>query len=202
MFATRDANRVGFIGYGKLSMGRDDMKCPLDIALLTTGGTIEKTYDPVHGLFSNDVSVLDVMLADLNLDGVALHRHVVMNKDSLDMTDGDHTAIVDLALSEAGVRDGVVIIHGTDRLAMTGEMLVSMAVDLSVPIVLTGAMLPWIISTTDAKQNLTEAMLAVQLLGPGVYVCMHNRALQFPGIVKDRARLRFARACDCEHEDV
>jgi L-asparaginase len=81
-------------------------------------------------------------------------------------------------------------------------MLVSMAVDLSVPIVLTGAMLPWIISTTDAKQNLTEAMLAVQLLGPGVYVCMHNRALQFPGIVKDRARLRFARACDCEHEDV
>jgi L-asparaginase len=125
-----------------------------------------------------------------------------MNKDSLDMTDVDHTAIVDLALSEAGVRDGVVIIHGTDRLATTGEMLVSMAVDLSVPIVLTGAMLPWIISTTDAKQNLTEAMLAVQLLGPGVYVCMHNRALQFPGIVKDRARLRFARACDCEHEDV
>jgi L-asparaginase len=182
-------------------MRRDDTKCPLDIALLTTGGTIEKSYDPFHGVFSNDASVLDAMLAELNLEGVELHRHAVMNKDSLDMTEGDHAAIVDAALSEAGVRDGVVIIHGTDRLSVTGEVLASAAVDLSVPIVLTGAMLPWVLSTTDAKQNLTEALLAVQLLDPGVYVCMHNRALQFPGIVKDLARLRFERACDCEHED-
>ena len=52
-------------------MGRDDMKCPLDIALLTTGGTIEKTYDPVQGVFSNDVSVLDAMLAEDPMSRVA-----------------------------------------------------------------------------------------------------------------------------------
>ena len=32
----------------------------LNIALLTTGGTIDKTYDPLRGVLRNDVSVLDV----------------------------------------------------------------------------------------------------------------------------------------------
>ena len=182
-------------------MGRVAPKCPLDIALLTTGGTIEKTYDPLHGVFANDVSVLDVMLADLNMEGVCLHRHAVMNKDSLDMTEADHDEIVEVAMEEAKVRDGVVIIHGTDRLTVTGEAIAAAASDVRVPIVLTGAMLPWILRTTDAKQNLTEAMMAVQLLEPGVYVCMPNRVLQFPGVVKDRTRLRFVQDCSCEHEE-
>jgi hypothetical protein len=43
-------------------------------------------------------------------------------------------------------------------------------------------------------QNLTEALLAVQLLEPGVYVAMHNTVLRFPGVVKDRERGRFVRA--------
>ena len=38
---------------------------------------------------------------------------------------------------------------------------------------------------TDAVQNLTEALLAVQILTPGVYVAMHNKVLQFPGVEKD-----------------
>ena len=29
-------------------------------------------------------------------------------------------------------------------------------------------------------------MLAARLLEPGVYVIMHNRVLEFPGVVKDR----------------
>jgi hypothetical protein len=34
-------------------------------------------------------------------------------------------------------------------------------------------------------QNLTEALTAIQLVGPGVYVAMHNRVLKFPGVTKD-----------------
>jgi len=37
----------------------------------------------------------------------------------------------------------------------------------------------------------TEALLAARLLGPGVYVAMHNRVLQFPGVTKDREALAF-----------
>ena len=35
------------------------------IALISTGGTIEKTYDELRGVLENQVSVLDVMLASL-----------------------------------------------------------------------------------------------------------------------------------------
>jgi L-asparaginase len=58
-------------------------------------------------------------------------------------------------------------------------------------IVLTGAMRPFEMKRTDAAQNVTEALLAVQILPPGVYVAMHNRVLKFPGVVKDRARGTF-----------
>ncbi|MEY4535480.1 MAG: hypothetical protein RLZZ246_1798, partial [Planctomycetota bacterium] len=33
------------------------------IALISTGGTIEKTYDALTGVLANRVAVLDVMLA-------------------------------------------------------------------------------------------------------------------------------------------
>ncbi len=164
----------------------------IDVALLTTGGTIEKTYDPLRGVLANDVSVLDVMLSELDLEGVVLHRESVMNKDSLDMTPEDHESIVMAAAHAARRYAGIVIVHGTDRLTVTGDAIEAYCREwLTVPIVLTGAMRPWILRTSDAKQNLTEALLAVQLLNSGVYVCMHNRVITFPGVVKDRARLRF-----------
>jgi L-asparaginase len=51
--------------------------------------------------------------------------------------------------------------------------------------VLTGAMRPYELRNTDALQNLTEALLAAQLLPPGVYAVMHAQVLAFPGVVKD-----------------
>ena len=89
----------------------------------------------------------------------------------------------------------MVVVHGTDRLADTGERMVELFGTPPVPIVLTGAMRPYALRTTDALQNLTEALLAVQLLAPGVYVAMHNKVLAFPGVVKDRARGTFVRGC-------
>jgi L-asparaginase len=68
------------------------------------------------------------------------------------------------------------------------------------PIVLTGAMRPWILRTSDALQNLTESLLAVQLLPRGIHVCMHGRVLTFPGVVKDRNRLRFVRSDELDQE--
>ena len=173
-------------------MRADEPDCPVDIALVSTGGTIDKTYDPLHGVLRNDISVLEVMLAALVLEGVRLHRIEVMNKDSGEMTAEDHAEIARVAVAEACVRDGVVIVHGTDTLTKTGQAVLEALGDCAAgPIILTGAMQPWILRTSDAQQNLTEALLAVQLLDAGVFVCMHNRVLRFPGIRKDRDRLRF-----------
>ena len=162
------------------------------IALISTGGTIEKTYDELSGVLANHVSVLDVMLASLELRGVEVQRVQLMNKDSLEMSAADHTLIAETAtlMAKSG---GVVIVHGTDRLAVTGERIVELASTPQSPIVLTGAMRPWELRTTDALQNLTEALLAVQLLAPGVYAAMHNQVLQFPGVRKDPKRGTFVK---------
>lgn len=164
------------------------------IALISTGGTIEKTYDDLSGVLANKVSVLDVMLASLELRGVAIHRIALMNKDSLEMSVEDHTLIAEQAVGLARDWDGVVVVHGTDRLAITGERIVEVAGTPASPIVLTGAMRPYELRSTDALQNLTEALLAVQVMPPGVYVAMHNHVLQFPGVVKDRTAGTFVKA--------
>jgi len=164
------------------------------IALISTGGTIEKTYDELKGVLDNRASVLDVVIATLQLEGVELVRVPLMNKDSLEMTGTDHDLIAQTAGAMAAAHDGVVIVHGTDRLADTGERIVELLGTPRVPIVLTGAMRPYVMRNTDATQNLTEALLAVQIMGPGVYVAMHNQVLAFPGVTKDRERGSFVRS--------
>ena len=161
------------------------------IVLISTGGTMEKTYDEISGALHNEVSVLDVMLDSLQLEGISVVRIPLLNKDSLHFTEEDHKLIAQTAMSMTASHDGVVIVHGTDTLARTGEMLHGAAAELSVPVVLTGAMRPYIMRNTDALQNLTEALLAVQWLGRGVYLAMHNRLLTFPGVVKDTGRGTF-----------
>jgi len=156
------------------------------IALISTGGTIEKTYDELSGVLANHVSVLDVMLASLELRGVDVHRMQLMNKDSLEMSPDDHSLIAETAGRLAREFAGVVVVHGTDRLADSGHCVLDLGPPAS-PIVFTGAMRPYELRSTDALQNLTEALLAVQLLPAGVYVAMHNQVLRFPGVVKDRA---------------
>jgi len=164
------------------------------IALISTGGTVEKTYDELEGVMQNEVSVLDVMLASLRLEGVEISRVPLLNLDSLEMTAEHHTLIARTAENLCAAYDGVVITHGTDRLAATGEQLVEILGTPPVPVVLTGAMLPYVMRNTDALQNLTEALLAVQVMPAGIYVAIHNKVLAFPGVEKDRKRGTFVRA--------
>ncbi len=162
------------------------------VALLSTGGTIEKTYNESDGTITNQRSVLEIMLASLVLRGVVIERVPVMNKDSLDMTEADHERIATVAAVYADSHDGLIVTHGTDRLQNTGEKLVQrLTSSPRVPIVLTGAMRPYELRNTDAMQNLTEALLAVQLAEPGIYVAMHNQVLRFPGVIKDHLAMRF-----------
>jgi L-asparaginase len=112
------------------------------------------------------------------------------------MTEADHDLIADTAEIMARSHDGVVIVHGTDRLAKTGDRIHERLTGkggATRAVVLTGAMRPYEMRRTDATQNVTEALTAVQILGPGVYVAMHNRVLQFPGVMKDPKQGTFVR---------
>lgn len=163
------------------------------VAILSTGGTIEKTYNQRSGELANSTSVLDHLLGSMWLPDLRITRVELMNKDSLEMTASDHAAIAAAAVDAASGHDGVVVIHGTDRLHVSGEATHALGPPRA-PIVFTGAMRPYELRDTDATQNVTEALLAVRLCPPGVYVAMHNKVLAFPGVEKDRASLTFVRA--------
>lgn len=169
------------------------LNTPFNVALISTGGTIEKTYDEHEGILANACSVLELMLGTLQLEGISIDHLLLMNKDSSEMSTEDHAVIADAVQEQAATHDGVVVIHGTDTLEITGDCIVKRHSALPVPCVLTGAMRPWIMKNTDALQNLVETLAVVQLLDAGVYVAMHNRVLQFPGVTKDRKQMRFVK---------
>ncbi|MEM9166646.1 MAG: asparaginase domain-containing protein [Planctomycetota bacterium] len=170
------------------------------VTLITTGGTMEKEYDERTGTLVNRRSVLDQMLGNLRLEDARVTAMTLLNKDSLDLTDSDRQLILhaarsalDAPLVPGETAQGVVIVHGTDTLALTGELLASELGSLSGPVVLTGAMRPYELARSDAVQNLTEAIFATGVLEPGVYAVTHGRALRFPGVVKDTFRGTFTR---------
>jgi len=156
------------------------------LTILTTGGTIDKTYNEFDGSLANSRSVLDVILGSLRLPDLFVRHTVVMHKDSLDMTEEDRLVILKAVRDALPGSDAVVILHGTDTLAKTGDILYRELGDIDIPVILTGAMRPYEFRDTDAMQNVTEALLAAQLLDGGVYAVMHNRVLPFPGVKKDR----------------
>ncbi len=163
------------------------------LTILTTGGTIDKTYDEFQGRLRNEHTVLDVILDGLRLPDLVISHVDVMHKDSLDMTEEDREIVAQAVLDAAPESDAIVILHGTDTLEDTGELLCRECGDLEIPVVLTGAMRPYEFRDTDAKQNVIEALLAARLVGRGVFVAMHNRVLQFPGVTKDRKVLAFVK---------
>ncbi len=163
------------------------------IAILTTGGTIEKTYDERSGDLRNVRSVLELILHELRLPTVEIRQFSVMSKDSRDMGDADREAILSAVKAALYDNDAVMIVHGTDTLALTGEHLHSRLPDLKRPIVLVGAMRPFEFRDTDAFQNVTEAMIACRLAAPGVYAVMHSQVLRFPGVLKDVERGTFCK---------
>jgi len=170
-----------------------------NITLITTGGTIEKTYDEQSGDLANRRSIVRRMLSELRLEETEVNIFELMSKDSLEMTEADRMRIVE-AVRLAGAEQsdgrigGVVILHGTDTLAQTGEKLYAETREPRVPVVLTGAMRPFEMKSSDALQNLTEAIFATGALPPGIYCVAHSRALQFPGVRKDVERGTFVKA--------
>jgi len=163
----------------------------MKLTILTTGGTISKTYDEREGSLRNVRSVLDEILHELRLPDLFVRHVDVMNKDSLDLTDDDRATILDAVRRALPMSDAIVVLHGTDTLERTGELLCAELGGLDRPVILTGAMRPYEFRDSDALQNVTEALLAARLVAPGVYVAMHNRVLAFPGVVKDRVALEF-----------
>ncbi len=168
-----------------------DINASQDIILLTTGGTIDKTYDESEGTLENRESAMKERLQKrLRLPYTNLHIFSLMSKDSLHMTDFDRSMISKAVEVHQGRGLPIIIIHGTDTMAKTAEAI-SLSVKVSVPVILTGAMKPMEVAESDALQNVTEALTAAKLVGPGVYISFHNRLFSVPGVRKNKDKRTF-----------
>ncbi len=165
----------------------------MKVTVITTGGTIAKTFDEHDGSLGNHRPVVENLIAALRLPDLDVSFRHVLNKDSLAMTEDDRRFVLEVVREALAECNAIVVIHGTDTLNLTGEVLCAELRDLHIPVVLTGAMRPYEFRDSDAAQNVTEALISCRLAPPGVYAAMHNRLLRFPGVVKDRATLTFVR---------
>lgn len=166
----------------------------LSVGVIMTGGTIAMTYDPRRATLGNTEPVVRQFAQALRAEDMDLEFVDLMHRDSVTMEDGDYRKI-GAAVAEMGRRvDAILVTHGTERMARSAEFVAGQADLPHLPIVFTGAMIPITLTGSDAQQNVTEALFALRILPPGVFVVFHNRVLPVPGAVKDRVRMTFALA--------
>ena len=167
------------------------------VALLTTGGTIEKRYVEQAGSMENTEPQMRRCLSMLRLPGTEILLEELMNKDSLRMTPPDRDRIARHVLLHATAGTPVLVTHGTDTVVETGLVVEAALAQLIqrpiVPVVFTGAMTPFGIEGSDALQNLTEALLATRLLPAGVFLAFHGEIFPIAQVHKDREQSRFVR---------
>jgi L-asparaginase len=161
------------------------------IYLIACGGTIEKVYSEQTGTVQNLDTKIDRYFRLLRLPDTQIETMHLMNKDSLDMTDADRAQVLHAVRAKLTDPAPIVITHGTDTMVETGLELKNNLPDLTVPIVMTGAMTPLGFEASDGLQNLTESLLAARILQPGVWVVMHNQVFPIHRVRKDRDLARF-----------
>ncbi len=153
------------------------------IRLIITGGTFDKQYDEIKGELTFRDTHLPEIVKQVRITSPVAFQ-IVQLIDSLHMTDEHRSDILEACALSPESR--IVITHGTDRMPETAKVLGPAA--LKKTIVLTGAMVPFKVSGSDALFNLGSAFMAARLLPPGVYIAMNGRAYAWDNVRKDFER--------------
>ncbi len=159
----------------------------MQIAIFTTGGTIDKVYFDAKGGYEVGAPMVRQIL-----DHGRVTSHIpimeLLRKDSLEMTQADRMAVREaLAASEA---TRIIVTHGTDTMVETARELRNLP---GKTIVLTGALQPARFADSDAAFNLGLAVGAVQVLSPGVYITANGQVFPADSVRKNTVLNRFER---------
>jgi len=157
----------------------------MPIMIYTTGGTIDKTYFDQKSAYQVGEPQASGVLERANVV-VDYELVPIMQKDSLELDDSDREKI--RTVIESDPAEKVVVTHGTDTMIETARYLKQVS---NKTIVLTGSMYPAQYRDSDAVFNLGCALLAVQILGPGVYISMNGRLFDPQAAVKNVVLNRF-----------
>lgn len=155
------------------------------IAILTTGGTIDKIYFDAKSSYEVGPPNIERVLKELTLS-VTYSVTPLMRKDSLEITTEDRKII--RAAVHAEVSSMIIITHGTDTMVETGKYLESIK---DKTIILTGALEPALFKTSDALFNIGCALSAAQTQHPGVYIAMNGTVFSYDNVWKNLEKNRF-----------
>lgn len=157
-----------------------------EIAFITTGGSIDKSYSCYSSNFEIEDSLINQILSNA-LVSFKYQVRSILKKDSLDINLNDRMKIYDVVKKLHQTK--LIITHGTDTMNLTANFLKDLAKEKT--IVITGSLKPAIFSNTDAVLNIGMAVSAVQILPPGVYIAMNGLVLSAENIEKDMKKMQF-----------
>lgn len=166
------------------------------IAVVTTGGTIEKSYLEFDGSLLNSGSIIETKLFQhLRTPHKSFEFHHILKKDSLEMTDKDRAHIATTVADCAARQLPVIVIHGTDTMVTSAAycqtFLQDEQLNLAAPVIFTGAMKPLGFVDSDAFQNVAEAITHATIASPAVYISFHSELYPLPHVRKNYERLTF-----------
>ena len=151
----------------------------MKIKVIAVGGTIDKVYFDAKSEFQvgepQIKEVFDMANVTFKYNLVAL-----IAKDSLDMTDDDRQIVHDY-ISNCEEKM-ILVTHGTDTMVDTARYLSDIK---GKTIVLTGAMQPARMKSSDAVFNIGTAVGALQCLSPGAYVAMNGNIFKPENVRKN-----------------
>lgn len=161
----------------------------MTLRIIITGGTFDKKYDAIRGQLTFKETHLPEIIAQVRV-GLPTSFELNQMVDSLDMQDKNRQLV--LTACKNASESLIVITHGTDTMTDTARVIGEAfeAGDSALAgkrIVLTGAMVPYSVSGSDALFNLGGAIMAVQLLAPGVYLAMNGRCFPWQNVNKNKA---------------
>jgi len=161
----------------------------MDIQIFTAGGTIDKVYFDAKSEYAvGDPQIADIMqVARVGFD---FSCEVLVQKDSLDMTDTDRDYIAGrIAASGA---DRIILTHGTDTMVETAKAVAArLGPNPHQTVILVGSLAPARFKSSDAEFNIGFAAAAVQTLPPGVHVTMNGQVFNPNAARKNRNENRF-----------
>jgi L-asparaginase len=158
---------------------------PQPIVVLTTGGTIDKTYFDALSKYQVGESVVQRLL-EIGRVTYPFRIIEVLRKDSLDLTAEDRETLRAKVAELPSTR--VVITHGSDTMTETARVMASIR---DKTIVFTGSLSPARFSESDATFNLGMAFAIVQVAAPGVYIAMSGQVFRADKVRKDHDAGRF-----------
>lgn len=158
------------------------------IAILITGGTMDKVHDTkTEGLVFDPKGKSRIPAILKQGRSRSVRRKNLFQIDSLDMTN-DHRQVILEAVNNAP-ESHIIITHGTGTMELTAQFLDGKVKRKTV--ILTGAMRPQSLGRSDAGFNVGGAMIAVQTLPPGIYGVMNGQVFSAQDLHKNTQTGRF-----------